>query len=297
MKRILIKDINTTLLVFGMMLFHACVEDTIRPDLLQDYTPRLVLNAVLTADAPVAIRVTSSKAILDASFPGLVTDARITYNSNLGDEGTLTYSTLTELYTSNKQMKAGEVLRIRGEHPEFPIIFSEVRVPDAITSSATLVENGGVDTSGLPGDLITLKFQDPGGQKNYYRIQVSYWNGFEFTPIFYPRADPSFSEINSLRLQDGSTLFSDDLFDGQEKSVITVATNGLTFGVVGDKYLVEFASVSSDYFDYFTSLDRAVEAKEVNFQGGFNNAVVIHSNIDNGLGVLATEWRSDFRLQ
>ena len=61
--------------------------------------------------------------------------------------------------------------------------------------------------------------------------------------------------------------------------------------------MIEFASVSSDYYDYFISLDRAIDAKEVTFQGGFNNAVVIHSNIDNGLGILATESRSNFILR
>lgn len=297
MKRRISKKLQATLTIFSVMLFSACVEDTIRPDVLQDYTPRLVLNSVLTADAPISVRVTSSKAILDSSFPSLVTTARITYNTNLGNEGTLTYNALDEMYTSSKVVQAGEILRIRGEHPDFPTIISEVRVPDSISSSATLILDGGTDTSGLPGDLITLKFQDKGGQRNYYRIQVSYWNGFEFIPMIYPRSDPSFSDINSLRLQDGSILFTDELFDGQEKTVFTVATNGLTFGVTGDKYLVEFATVSSDYYNYYTSLDRAIEAKEVSFEGGFNNAVVIHSNVDNGLGVIATEWRSDFRLK
>lgn len=284
-------------IALSMMLLSACLNDTVRPDVLQDYTPRLVINAVVSANAPIAVRVTSSRAILDSSFPTLVTDATLTYTTNLGEQGSFTYDAFSERYVSSKTLAEGEVLRLRGEHPDFPTILSEVRIPDAITSAATLTLNGGTDTSGLPGDLIALTFNDQGGQNNYYRIRVSYWDGVEFIPIFYPRSDPSFSEFNSLRLQDASILFTDDLFDGEEKSVFTVATNGLTFGVTGDKYLVEFASVSSDYYDYFTSLDRAIEAKEVTFQGGFNNAVVIHSNIDNGLGVLATEWRSDFILR
>ena len=277
----------------------ACLNDTVRPDILQDYTPRLVVNAVVSSDDAIGIRVTSSKAILDASFPSLVTDADLTYRTSLGKEGSLTYDLDSALYTSSDKPIPGEVIRVRGEHPDFPTILSEVRIPDAIATAASLVTNGGTDTSGLPGDLITLTFTDQPGQKNYYKLRVLYWNGFDFIPIIYPRSDPSFSEFNSLRLQDASILFTDDLFDGKEKAVFTVAANGLTFGLPAsqDKYKVEFASISSDFYDYFISLNRAVEAKEVTFQGGFNNAVVIHSNIDNGLGVLATEWRSDFFLK
>jgi len=282
-------------IAFGvcLALLSACLNDTVRPDILQDYTPRLVLNSIVATGQPLSIRVTNSEAILDSSFLGLVKDASLTYSTNLGNEGTLTYDIFSERYTSAFVPQPGEVLRVRGEHPDFPTILSEVRLPDELTTSASLVLDGGTDTSGLPGDLITLKFNDKAGQKNYYRIQVLYNNGSSYAPIIYPRADPSFAEYNSLRLQDGSILFTDELFDGQEKSVITVAANGLTFGIPDDKYKVEFASVSSDYYEYFTSLNRAIEAKEVSFQGGFNNAVVIHSNIDNGLGILATEWRID----
>ncbi|MDG2454165.1 MAG: DUF4249 domain-containing protein [Bacteroidia bacterium] len=291
------KNILLASIVF--VLFSGCLNDTVRPDILQDYTPRLVVNAVVTSDVVMGIRVTSSKAILDSSYLGLITDAELTYRTSLGQEGSFTYDAFTEIYTSTDLLVPGEVIRVRGEHPDFPTILSEVRVPDSVATTASMVLNGGIDTSDLPGDLITLEFTDDPDQKNYYKIRVLYWNGFEFIPIIYPRSDPSFSEFNSLRLQDASILFTDDLFNGKEKAVFTVATNGLTFGLPAqqDKYKVEFASISSDFYDYFISLNRAVEAKEVSFQGGFNNAVVIHSNIDNGLGILATEWRSDFFLK
>jgi hypothetical protein len=291
------KNILLASIVF--VLFSGCLNDTVRPDILQDYTPRLVVNAVVTSDVVMGIRVTSSKAILDSSYLGLITDAELTYRTSLGQEGSFTYDAFTEIYTSTDLLVPGEVIRVRGEHPDFPTILSEVRVPDSVATTASMVPNGGIDTSDLPGDLITLEFTDDPDQKNYYKIRVLYWNGFEFIPIIYPRSDPSFSEFNSLRLQDASILFTDDLFNGKEKAVFTVATNGLTFGLPAqqDKYKVEFASISSDFYDYFISLNRAVEAKEVSFQGGFNNAVVIHSNIDNGLGILATEWRSDFFLK
>ena len=295
------KIINKNILFATVLctLLGACLNDTVRPDILQDYTPRLVMNGTVSSTANSGIQLTSSKAILDASYPSLVTDAKLSYRTSLDKEGSYRYNTLSEQFIVSDTFLAGEVIRVRGEHPDFPTIISEVRIPDAIETAASMIPNGGTDTSGLSGDLITLTFKDKPGQKNYYKLRVLYWNGFDFIPIIYPRSDPSFSEFNSLRLQDASVLFTDDLFDGKEKVVFTVAANGLTFGLPAeqDKYKVEFASISSDFYDYFISLNRSIEAKEVTFQGGFNNAVVIHSNIDNGLGILATEWRSDLFLK
>ncbi len=283
----------------SLLALNSCLQDTIRPNILQDYNPKLVLNGTFSADSELFITARPSVSILDSTFPGGLNNVKITYTTSKDDRGSFIYDLFSEGYTSSLTLKPGDILRVRGEHPDFPTVFCEVRIPDAVPSSAILVPNGGIDTSGLEGDLISLTFTDKPGQKNYYRLQVLYWNGFAFIPILNPRTDPSLAEFNSLRLQDNSILFTDDLFDGKEKTTAIVATNGLTFGLPQnqDKYKIEFASVSSDYYEYFASLDRAVEAKEVTFQGGFNNAVVIHSNVNNGLGILATEWRSDFTLK
>lgn len=287
------------ILVCSALSLCACLQDTIQPDILQDYDPKLVLNGTFGTDSELFIIARPSVSILDTTFPTGLDNVKITYTTSKGDKGSFIYDLLSEGYTSSLKAESGDILRVRGEHPDFPTVFCEVRIPDSVSTSATLVPNGGIDTSGLEGDLISLTFFDKPGQKNYYRLQILYWNGFAFIPILNPRIDPSLAEYNSLRLQDASILFTDDLFDGKEKTTTIVATNGLTFGLPQnqDKYKIEFASLSSDYYEYFASLDRAVKAKEVTFQGGFNNAVVIHSNVNNGLGILATEWRSDITLK
>jgi hypothetical protein len=141
------KNILLASIVF--VLFSGCLNDTVRPDILQDYTPRLVVNAVVTSDVVMGIRVTSSKAILDSSYLGLITDAELTYRTSLGQEGSFTYDAFTEIYTSTDLLVPGEVIRVRGEHPDFPTILSEVRVPDSVATTASMVLNGGIDLSPL----------------------------------------------------------------------------------------------------------------------------------------------------
>ena len=72
----------------------------------------------------------------------------------------------------------------------------------------------------------------------------------------------------------------------------TVAPSGLVSSNTDNKYLIEFSHISNDFFEYYRSIQRAQDAQEISFQGGYNNAVVIHSNIKNGLGILATQTNS-----
>ena len=84
-------------------------------------------------------------------------------------------------------------------------------------------------------------------------------------------------------------IFSDELFNGSNKVITTVAPSGIVSSNTGDKYKVEFSHISNDFFEYYRSLQRAQDSKEISFQGGYNNAVVVHTNIKNGLGILATQ--------
>ena len=94
---------------------------------------------------------------------------------------------------------------------------------------------------------------------------------------------------NSFALDDLSILFNDELFNGQNKTFSTVAPSGIVSRNTGDKFRVEFTSISKDYFEYYRSIQRATDARDLTFQGSYNNAVVIHTNVLNGLGILGTE--------
>ena len=64
--------------ILGTALFSSCFEDTIKPDILKDYTPKLVVNSLITADDSISIEITTSVAAIDNTFPNLVKDAKIT---------------------------------------------------------------------------------------------------------------------------------------------------------------------------------------------------------------------------
>jgi|TARA_B110000967_G_scaffold31437_1_gene29810 hypothetical protein len=283
--------------ILGTALFSSCFEDTIKPDILKDYTPKLVVNSLITADDSISIEITTSVAAIDNTFPNLVKDAKITItDGSLDQNGNLkkirpVYRDLTETYSSPQTFAEGTRLEVRITHPDYPNVISTVFIPADVNSVGLLTVDGGIDTGGLVGDLIQVSFADPGNQDNYYRLKVSYFSETVgvWVPFIFPKSDPSLAEYNSFALDDLSILFNDELFNGQNKTFSTVAPSGIVSRNTGDKFRVEFTSISKDYFEYYRSLQRATDAKDLTFQGSYNNAVVIHTNVLNGLGILGTE--------
>jgi hypothetical protein len=275
--------------ILGAALFSSCFEDTIKPDILKDYTPKLVVNSLIAADDSISIEITTSVAAIDNTFPNLVKDAKITINDG-SQEIRLVYRDSTETYSSPQTFAERTRLEVRVTHPDYPNVISTVFIPADVNSVGLLTVDGGIDTGGLVGDLIQVSFADPGNQDNYYRLKISYFSETVgvWVPFIFPKSDPSLAGYNSFALDDLSILFNDELFNGQNKTFSTVAPSGIVSRNTGDKFRVEFTSISKDYFEYYRSLQRATDARDLTFQGSYNNAVVIHTNVINGLGIIGT---------
>lgn len=283
------------IIVILSFLTLGCYQDTINPDLILDYREKMIVNAVLTSGKPVKLILTNSLSALDTNgFKG-IQNADIKIEIPVGFERSMSFVPGDTNYVSNIIADAGESLRMKIKHPDFnSIIKSTVAFPDSVGAFTSLTVDGGIDTSGLPGDLIEVTFNDPRNQPNYYRLKIHYFNQTigSWIPLAFTKSDPSLTGYNSYVLNDASVIFSDELFNGSDKVIRTVAPNGLVSSNTGDKYLVEFSHISNDFFEYYRSLQRAQDAKEISFAGGYNNAVVIHSNITNGVGILATQTNS-----
>ena len=273
-----------------------CYQDTINPDLLQDYREKMVVNAVLTSGKPIKLILTNSLSAVDTnSYKGIQNADIKIETSSVPTERPMSYVKGDTNYVSDLIANAGESLRINIKHPDFTSsATSTVAFPVSVGATANLTVDGGLDTSGLPGDLIQVSFNDPGDQPNYYRLKIHYWNQTigDWIPLAFTKSDPSLTGYNSYNLNDASVIFSDELFNGSNKVISTVAPSGLVSSNTNNKYLIEFSHISNDFFEYYRSIQRAQDAKEISFQGGYNNAVVIHSNIKNGLGILATQTNS-----
>ena len=247
----------------------------------------MVVNGIIDNSNSISIQLTNSIAAFDSVVPSLIKDAtvKLAYQSKVVD---LSYDLLTSNYISSDVIDAGEPVALEVTHPDYPNVSSVIKLPSALNATGNIVVNGGIDTGGNISDLVSITFNDNANEKNYYRINFYYLNETigEYIPTVLNTSDPSLAEYNTYRLNDASLLFTDDLFNGQSKTITTVPRGGLVSGNTGDKYLFELSSITEDLYKYYKSLQRAKDAKTISFNAGYNNAVVIHSNVKNGLGIL-----------
>lgn len=269
-----------------------CYQDTIRPDLLQEYRNKMVVTSILTSGKPANLILTNSLSAIDTNSYRSIQNANIEIETSSVPKQRMTNVPGDTNYVSNVIGNAGESLSIKIKHSDFNLsVSSTVAFPVSVGATANLTVDGGLDTSGLPGDLIQIAFNDPSNQSNYYRLKIYYLSQTTgiWIPLAFTKSDPSLTGYNSYILNDASVIFSDELFNGSNKVISTVAPSGIVSSNTGDKYKVEFSHISNDFFEYYRSLERAQDSKEISFQGGYNNAVVVHTNIKNGLGILATQ--------
>ncbi len=269
-----------------------CYQDTIRPDLLQEYRNKMVVTSILTSGKPANLILTNSLSAIDTNSYRSIQNANIEIETSSVPKQRMTNVPGDTNYVSNVIGNAGESLSIKIKHSDFNLsVSSTVAFPVSVGATANLTVDGGLDTSGLPGDLIQIAFNDPSNQSNYYRLKIYYLSQTTgiWIPLAFTKSDPSLTGYNSYILNDASVIFSDELFNGSNKVISTVAPSGIVSSNTGDKYKVEFSHISNDFFVYYRSLQRAQDSKEISFQGGYNNAVVVHTNIKNGLGILATQ--------
>lgn len=158
--------------------------------------------------------------------------------------------------------------------------------------NATFEKEGIGDGFGERGDKITIKFQDPAGEKNYYAVQAfgtyeyetgngieTYENNLYVAPI-----DPSAEEVSN------SLVLTDTNFDGKEYELTLVSYNysdGLKevqivlYTITEDRYLYE--KTFSQYQD--------------NDGNPFAEPVIIHENISDGNGIFTMNAGDIFKIE
>lgn len=281
------------LYIVVLFLFASCDTDFLSLDEIGPYTNKLVVNGVVESGQNVSIELSHSTSTVSADLPQAVTTADVRFTQN-GTSHLATYNAGTKRYNASFTPQAGDLITLSVNETGYLPVSAVVQIPASIQSTGTLTPNGGVDTSGIPSDLLSVQFQDVPDEHNYYKINFFYYNTTlgQFIPMAFALNDPDISEYNSIQLNDASLMFSDELFDGESKTLSTVAPFGLVSGNPGDKYLIVLESVTEDLYRYYLTLQNAKDAREISFNNPFNNAVVIHTNISRGLGILGGSYVS-----
>ncbi len=305
------KNIIYPTLLFSLLIVSCDMETVIDLD-IPPHEPVLVLNGLLDTDTNARVVISHSVGAFSNAVPSFINNANVLLYKNdqfidylLPDLTNLIYVNYYDDYTadslamyyykSDYTPDNNSTYRVEVNHSDYNSISAETFIPDDIT-----VYNIDVDTTSNEQKIgLTFSFEDNANQQNYYRLKVfsscvKEWedeNGddqeFGYRGDAYIMSnDPSFpGDIpwEGYTFSGHRVVFSDALFNGQQKTITLDVQSELKYGEC-DTVIIEFSTFSDDTYSYYNSLGDHSEKGELNIFGG--EVIPVYTNVENGLGVL-----------
>ena len=283
--------------------------------------PDLVLNGVISADTTVMISISRTKFFTDTGRYEIVSDADVSLSIN-GIFREYMRWTADEsfygggVYLSDYKPKTGDIVRIDVTTPSYGEAWVEETMPakvqiEDIAFSHRLIydhKTQGPDENDnwveIPTMEITYRitFTDNAATTNYYMIRIensTHWGtgNFDYSsdPVFVEQVsvvDGLFGD-NTIMGQGGRS-FTDNLFNGQcytlaVREAHPSSSPYYNYGPALGRRISLYA-ITESYFNYLTSMQRAADAaNSTNLSTfGFTEPVRIFTNINGGVGIMAT---------
>ena len=289
---------------------------------IPSHQPVLVLNGLLDTDTNAQVVISHSVGAFSTAIPSFINDANVLLFKNneltgtplLPDLSNLVYvnyidngnvdSLVMYYYKSNYKPEKNVDYRIEVNHSNYPSISAETYIPSDITLYNINID---IDTVIEEKIRFTFSFDDNASQQNYYRLKLfsscqKEWGneGWNFRGATnFMSNDHSFpSEIpfEGYTFQGNNVVFTDALFNGQQKTITLdifsgkiveyETDDGTNFVDYADcdTIIIQFSTFSDDTYSYYSSLGDHSEKGELSIFGG--EVIPVYSNVVNGLGVL-----------
>ena len=246
---------------------------------------KLVVNSLFDSENPWRVHVGYSLSVIDTADLGNVEDATVVIKDSLGNiVETLAYES-EGYYRGNNYPQSDQDYRIEVAANGYTDVYSRDRLPSEINIISVDTMTNIVD--GEEQFDMNILFQDPGDARNYYRVSVHVgyweidWNTGDSILIEYQMPvlleDPVLNNQNNW---ENEGLFTDLLFDGQEKEL---------------EIAIELEN-KIDYIDHLEVWLYNITVATYNFNISYNiyeNAsgnpfaqpVQVYSNVTNGFGI------------
>lgn len=243
---------------------------------------RIVINAILNDQDAVKIYISNSTSISDSVKPAALKSASVKITDPAGIEYICTFNLVTESYDNSLVMQAGKKYTIEVKAKEYPDASATIEIPfPSSNQKSQWKDSTSLDSFGFPLGMLTVFINDNGGQKNYYRTTLFYYDDLLAKwSVLLPNTTDAEINNQAIKTEDGGLIFSDASFNGKNRSIAFITP----FGFAGQtpKFLVVIENLSSDYYLYYKSID------DYRTGGGFfSEPSAIYTNIKNGLGVAA----------
>lgn len=295
--------------IAGLLLASAC-EKNVEID-IDETAPMMVLNSVLKADSTAVVFLSRTRHVLDNKNITAISGAEVILEDELGNSVTLDY-TGNGLYASDAlNVEPGKAYTVSASAEGFNPVSATCLVPRTV--HITRMDTSSVYTEwGEQQITMDLIFTDPPEEANYYTIsataRVAMLNrqiverldtlyetpdtlitGYVLDTIdtYVNRFEPVYIESEDLAVEEydfnGGVIFSDKLFNGKQYS-FNMKMYAWAFWDAADTsaIYINLQAIDENYFRYIDTREKHYYARE----DPFAVPVVVHSNIDNGIGIL-----------
>jgi len=306
------KNIIYPILLSSLFIVSCDMETVIDLD-IPSHEPVLVLNGILDTDTNAQVVVSHSVGAFSSAIPSFINDASVLlYKNNqfidslLPDMTNLVYvnyiddsynldSLALYYYKSDYKPVKDANYRIEVSHSNYPSVSAETYIPSDIT-----LYNIDIDTTSNEEKIgFTFSFDDNASQQNYYQLNLfssctkifENENGnideFNFRgDTRFMSNDPSFPShipFEGYTFQGDNVVFTDALFNGQQKTITLDVISDLKYADC-DTIIIQFSTFSDDTYSYYNSLGDHSEKGKLSIFGG--EVIPVYTNVENGLGVL-----------
>jgi hypothetical protein len=197
---------------------------------------------------------------------------------------------------------AGKSYRLEASSGKMKPVSATVVVPDLIPPSSFDTARITMD-NGHPAIHVSLQITDPGGQENYYALQVTgihrYFDYFlhKFTDsiVAYPfyaklngkvndPLDLDFLDVNRDVFLDRKQIFSDQLFNGKKFDMsFDIPSEDWSMKADTVEVWIDLQQVDKSYYLYAVSEQKYQQTRN----NPFTEPVQVYSNVKNGFGLFS----------
>ncbi len=281
---------------------------------IEEIDPMIVMNGLLQADSTVDIFLSRTRHILDNKELSSLPDATVSITDTEGNSTILQYGS-NRLYSSGAfRIIPGKSYTVSASAPGYNPVEATCRIPEIIPVKS-------IDTTSLVNEwgekkiAFEIAFDDPEGETNYYmlslnarvdvvnleivqRIDTLYIDpvkdtvvtGIVFDTIehHYPRYENLYIESEDLAIEQwdyysNRIIFSDKLFNGRTYRFNGSYYNWFLWDAADSSTVyISLQAIDEHYFKYIDSREDHYYAKD----DPFAVPVVVHNNIENGIGIL-----------
>lgn len=290
------------LLSFFIFCTISCHETELQIDLPAP-KPKLVVHSTFTPFTPpivksLAVFVSQNAEVFDTLKAASITDATVSLFVDGKFDQMLKYDGIYG-YHAKVYPEAGIEYSIKVEKDGFETVTSKGMIPPKVAiKSCELIPFAGLDDDNLAFSQLSVTFDDPADQTNYYEIMVLGY-GQENDKYMLTTNDKvitSESYYPSPILMDAllpeRLLFSDKQINGQTHTVEMTyyppqGGNIDYLNISPHQIFLSFRSVSEAYYLYYTTLFKHFNSRRADMLFGIAEPSPVYTNIQNGHGVFA----------